>query len=48
MPDVLSVADSIQVLRLGQRVATFKRGEAEVPDLVQAMTSGTVAEAKTP
>ena len=47
MPDVLSVADSIQVLRLGQRVATFKRGEAEVPDLVQAMTSGTVAEAKT-
>ena len=47
MPDVLSVADSIQVLRLGQRVATFKRGEAGVPDLVQAMTSGTVAEAKT-
>ncbi|MGV9293905.1 ATP-binding cassette domain-containing protein [Amycolatopsis sp. NPDC003676] len=46
MPDVLSVADSIQVLRLGQRVASFARGEAEVPDLVQAMTSGTPAEAK--
>jgi len=46
MPDVLSVADSIQVLRLGQRVATFKRGEADVPDLVQAMTSGTVSEAQ--
>ncbi len=41
MPDVLAVADSIQVLRLGERVATFRRGEAEVTDLVQAMTSGT-------
>jgi simple sugar transport system ATP-binding protein len=40
MPDVLEVADSIQVLRLGQRVATFRRGEAEVIDLVRAMTSG--------
>jgi simple sugar transport system ATP-binding protein len=44
MPDVLSVADSIQVLRLGRRVATFRRGEAEVGDLVQAMTSGQAAE----
>ena len=46
MPDVLSVADSIQVLRLGQRVARFSRGECDVPDLVQAMTSGTLEEAK--
>lgn len=46
MPDVLSVADSIQVLRLGQRVATFNRGEADIPDLVRAMTSGTFTEAK--
>jgi len=45
MPDVLSVADSIQVLRLGQRVARFSRGECDVPDLVQAMTSGTLEEA---
>jgi simple sugar transport system ATP-binding protein len=44
MPDVLAVADSIQVLRLGQRVATFRRGEAEVGDLVQAMTSGRAQE----
>jgi simple sugar transport system ATP-binding protein len=40
MPDVLAVADCIQVLRLGQRVATFRRGEAEIGDLVTAMTSG--------
>jgi simple sugar transport system ATP-binding protein len=46
MPDVLAVADSIQVLRLGQRVASFSRGECDVPDLVQAMTSGTLEEAK--
>ncbi|MFF4214409.1 ATP-binding cassette domain-containing protein [Streptomyces sp. NPDC001796] len=44
MPDVLEVSDSIQVLRLGQRVAAFRRGEAQVPDLVQAMTSGTSME----
>jgi simple sugar transport system ATP-binding protein len=46
MPDVLSVADSVQVLRLGRRVASFGRGECGVPDLVQAMTSGTLEEAK--
>jgi simple sugar transport system ATP-binding protein len=44
MPDVLEVSDSIQVLRLGQRVATFRRGEAEVGDLVRAMTSGRAEE----
>lgn len=46
MPDVLEVADSIQVLRLGQRVASFRRGEADIADLVQAMTSGKLAEAE--
>lgn len=40
MPQVLDVADRIEVLRLGRRVATFRRGEAEVEDLVKAMTSG--------
>jgi hypothetical protein len=30
MPDVLAVADCIQVLRLGRRVATFRRGERVV------------------
>jgi simple sugar transport system ATP-binding protein len=44
MPDVLAVADSIQVLRLGKRVASFRRGEAEVADLVRAMTSGDAPE----
>lgn len=44
MVDVLSVADSIHVLRLGERVASFRRGEADIPALVQAMTSGQRAE----
>jgi simple sugar transport system ATP-binding protein len=34
----MQVADRVEVLRLGQRVATFKRGEATMEDLVGAMT----------
>ncbi len=41
MPQVLEVADRIEVLRLGRRVARFKAGEADVDRLVTAMTSGT-------
>ena len=37
MPEVLEVSDSIQVLRLGQRVAEFGKN-ASVDDLVGAMT----------
>ncbi len=37
MPEVLSVSDSIQVLRLGRRVAEFT-SSASVEDLVGAMT----------
>ncbi len=37
MPEVLQVSDSVQVLRLGRRVAEFGRG-ASVDDLVGAMT----------
>src|SRR5690348_11090304 len=37
MPEVLEVSDSIQVLRLGRRVAEFDRN-ASVDDLVGAMT----------
>ncbi len=37
MPEVLEVADSVQVLRLGRRVAEFTN-EATVDDLVGAMT----------
>jgi simple sugar transport system ATP-binding protein len=38
MPEVLEVADRIQVLRLGRRVATFSRQEATLESLVAAMT----------
>lgn len=38
MPDVLEVADEIQVLRLGVRVATFGRREADLDALVGTMT----------
>ena len=38
MPEVLAIADRIQVLRLGRRVATFTAGQASVEDLVGAMT----------
>lgn len=40
MPQVLEVSDRVEVLRLGQRVATFEAAEATVDDLVAAMTSG--------
>lgn len=38
MPEVLSVADRVEVLRLGSRVARFNAAEAELEDLVGAMT----------
>jgi len=38
MPEVLAIADRIQVLRLGRRVATFAAGQASVEALVGAMT----------
>ncbi|HET6507825.1 MAG TPA: ATP-binding cassette domain-containing protein [Baekduia sp.] len=45
MPDVLAVADRIEVLRLGRRVARFTRAEASVDRLVAAMTGGAEAAA---
>ncbi len=39
MTQVLEVADRVEVLRLGRRVARFERGEATVDRLVTAMTS---------
>ena len=45
MPQVLEVADRIQVLRLGETVADLKASEASVDDLVRAMTSGRTEEA---
>jgi simple sugar transport system ATP-binding protein len=38
MPEVLEVADRIEVLRLGRRVAVLRRDDATVGDLVGAMT----------
>lgn len=42
MNQVIEVADRIQVLRLGRRVAEYTRDEATVDRLVTAMTSGGV------
>jgi D-xylose transport system ATP-binding protein len=38
--DVFEVADSITVLRLGQNVAEFRRGETAQQEVVQAITAG--------
>jgi simple sugar transport system ATP-binding protein len=38
MPHVIEVADRVQVLRLGSRVATYKAKETSVEQLVGAMT----------
>lgn len=38
MPEVLSVADRVEVLRLGQRVARFRAAETSLEELVAAMT----------
>jgi simple sugar transport system ATP-binding protein len=46
MPEVLAVADRIQVLRLGRRVASFARGEATLESLVGAMTGALQTEAQ--
>jgi simple sugar transport system ATP-binding protein len=44
MPDVMQVADRIEVLRLGRRVARFKKDEATLESLVGAMTGAIVHE----
>jgi simple sugar transport system ATP-binding protein len=38
MPEVFEVADRIEVLRLGERVARFKREDVTMEDVVGAMT----------
>jgi simple sugar transport system ATP-binding protein len=40
MPEVLAVADRVQVMRLGSRVATFDARDTTVDQLVGAMTGG--------
>ncbi|HEV3380190.1 MAG TPA: ATP-binding cassette domain-containing protein [Trebonia sp.] len=44
MPEVLSVADRVEVLRLGRRVARFQASEATVEQLVGAMTGALTTE----
>lgn len=48
MSDVLSVADRIEVLRLGQRVASYTRQEASLELLVSTMTGGATPPASAP
>jgi simple sugar transport system ATP-binding protein len=43
LPQVLEVADRVDVLRLGRRVAQFSRGEATADDLIAAMTGSRAA-----
>jgi simple sugar transport system ATP-binding protein len=38
MPEVLSVADRVEVLRLGRRVASFTAADTTIEELVGAMT----------
>jgi simple sugar transport system ATP-binding protein len=38
MPEVLAVADRIEVLRMGRRVATYNASETSVDEMVGAMT----------
>ena len=44
MPHVIEVADEIQVLRLGLRVATYKAKETNMEELVGAMTGAVTQE----
>ncbi len=47
MPEVLEVADRIEVLRLGVRVARFRASDATLEQLVGAMT-GALRQEETP
>ena len=47
MPEVLAVADRIEVLRLGRRVARFQAAQTSVEDLVGAMTGAIVERGRT-
>jgi simple sugar transport system ATP-binding protein len=45
MPEVIDVADRIQVLRLGTRVATYQANQTSMEELVGAMTGAITQEA---
>ena len=44
MPEVLSVSDRVEVLRMGRRVARFRTADATVEQLVGAMTGALTTE----
>ena len=44
MPHVIQVADEVQVMRLGRRVATYKAKETTMEELVGAMTGAVTQE----
>jgi simple sugar transport system ATP-binding protein len=44
MPHVIQVADEIQVLRLGRRVATYRAKDTTMEELVGAMTGAVTQE----
>jgi simple sugar transport system ATP-binding protein len=44
MPEVLSVSDRVEVLRMGRRVARFRAVDATVEQLVGAMTGALTTE----
>jgi simple sugar transport system ATP-binding protein len=45
LPQVLQVADRVEVLRLGSRVARFRRGEVDVDRLIAAISGAYANEA---
>jgi simple sugar transport system ATP-binding protein len=45
LPEVLQVADRIEVLRLGRRVAQFRAAETSLDEIVVAMTAGALGAA---
>jgi simple sugar transport system ATP-binding protein len=44
MPEVLAVADRVEVLRMGRRVARFRAADTNVEQLVGAMTGALTTE----
>jgi simple sugar transport system ATP-binding protein len=44
LPEVFEVADRIEVLRLGERVARYKRADVTMEDVVGAMTGAITRE----
>jgi simple sugar transport system ATP-binding protein len=46
MPHVIQVADEVQVMRLGKRVATYKAKETTMEELVGAMTGAVTQESQ--